>query len=158
MMDFSTKKMLKKRDNPLFNSVIYDSGCDSFLTHDRSRFVGDILPVSFDLWCDTPIGEMLVEGYGTMKVIEKKDDGSTIELLFKNTAYVPTSTVTLVSAIKMREEGGAVWDMDSDHLRVQKNRREICKIQVHYRLAVLEYNEVQSEPPGTYGWVIADRK
>lgn len=57
---------MKKKSNPLFNSVIYDSGCDSFLTHDKSRFVGEIAPAPANQWCDTPIGEILVEGYGTI--------------------------------------------------------------------------------------------
>ena len=65
-----------------------------------------------------------------------KERTTPVELLFKNAAYVPTSTVTLVSAIKMREIGGVIWDMDSDHLRVQKNRQKVCKIQVHYRLVL----------------------
>ena len=84
----------------------------------------------------------------------KKNDDSIIELLFKNIVYVSTFIVTLMSAIKMREEDEAIWDMNSDHLKIQKNRREICKIQIHYRLTVLEYNEMQSKSKQSHAYAV----
>ena len=144
IINFNTQKMLKKQNTSLFNNVIYDSNCDFFFIHDKSRFVDNILSISFNLWCDIFIDEMLVEDYEIMKMIEKKNDNNTIELLFKNIVYMLTFIGTLMSAIKMRKKDEAIWNMNSDHLRVQNNRRKSCKIQIHYRLIVLEYNEMQS--------------
>ena len=85
---------IRNRSNPLYHSVIYDSGCDSFLTHEKSR----------------------------------------------NTAYIPTSTVTLVSSTKMRDEGGCIWNMHTDHLVDRRSGERVCKIDIKFNLAILEYN------------------
>ena len=42
----NTVMVNKKASNLLTNNVIYDSECDYFLTHDKSRFRGEIRPAS----------------------------------------------------------------------------------------------------------------
>jgi hypothetical protein len=139
---YSFANVTSRSNNPLHSSVIFDSGCDNPLTFDKSRFVGEIIPVTIDseMWVDTPDGAMLVLGHGTMRV-KGLLNGQPRELLFENTAYIPDSNVTLVSANKLKNKG-FFWDMFTDTLIDKKTGQKICDIEEHFGLPTLEFNQV----------------
>jgi hypothetical protein len=102
--NFSFANTVIRDINPLIKSVIYDSGCSDPLTYDKDRFLGEIKPVSKDIWIKIPNGRMKVEGYGTMQVLGKSGD-KIIKMKFANTTYVLITSITLVSFIKLIKEG-----------------------------------------------------
>ena len=67
---FPNTVMAKKSWNPLINNVIYDSGCEYPLIHDKSRFRDEIVPVpeGENKRVHTPDGEMQVVGHEAMVV------------------------------------------------------------------------------------------
>ena len=90
--------------NPLYKSVIYDSGAAHHLTWDKSRFVEEITPTKAEEWVATPTGDARVHGYGTM-LVKGTLNGASRELSFPNTRYAPDVTVTLISANILKEMG-----------------------------------------------------
>lgn len=92
--------------NPLHANVIYDSGAANHLTFEKSRFVGEIIPTSKDQdqWVCTPNENMKIAEYDTM-LVKGTANGAPRDLLFNNTAYVPDSEVTLVSANLLQDKG-----------------------------------------------------
>ena len=135
---FSFANVTSRTNNPLHKSVIFDSGCDNPLTYDKSRFIGEITPTSSDMWVDTPDGEMKIQGHGTMRV-NSLLNGQKRELFFEGTAYIPDSSVTLVSANKLKKRG-FFWDMFTDTLINKETKQHICEIKDHYGLPIIEYN------------------
>ena len=135
---FSFANVTSRANNPLHKSVIFDSGCDNPLTYDKSRFIGEITPTASDMWVDTPDGEMKIHGHCTMRV-NGLLNGQKRELLFEGTDYIPDSSVTLVSANKLKKRG-FFWDMFTDTLIVEETGQQICEIKEHYGLSIIEYN------------------
>ena len=69
-------------------------------------------------------------------------------LRFKQTAYIPDSDVTLVSANKLKEEG-FIWDIMRD--TVSKGTSEtICNLEEHYGLCTLKFNPISNPLFATY--------
>jgi hypothetical protein len=131
--------VIRDINNPLTKSVIYDSGCSDPLTYDKDRFLGEIKPASG--WIKTPNGRMKVEGYGTMQVLGKLKDGDKIiKMEFANTAYVPTTSMTLVSSTKLIKEGYD-RDMHTKTLVHVATGKKVCDIEEHFGVMTLEYVE-----------------
>jgi hypothetical protein len=135
--NFSFANTVIRDINPLIKSVIYDSGCSDPLTYDKDRFLGQIKPVA-DRWIETPNGRMKVEGYGTMQVLGKSGD-KTIKMEFANTAYVPTTSMTLVSSTKLIKEGYD-RDMHTKTLVHVATEKKVCDIEKHFEVMTLEFN------------------
>jgi hypothetical protein len=137
--NFSFANTVLRESTSLSKSVIYDSGCSDPLTYDKDRFLGEIKPVSKDSWIKTPNGRMKVKGYGTMQVLGKSGD-KIIKMEFANTAYVPITSMTLVSSTKLIKEG---YDRDMHtktlvHVAIGK---KVCDIEEHFGVMTLEYVE-----------------
>ncbi len=122
---------------PLIKSVIYDSGCSDPLSYDKDRFLREIKPASG--WIKTPNGQMKVEGYGTMQVLGKSGD-KIIKMEFANTAYVPITSMTLVSSTKLIKEGYD-RDMHTKTLVHIATGTKVCDIEEHFGVMTLEYVE-----------------
>ena len=90
------------------------------------------------MWVDTPDGEMKIHCHGTLRV-NGLLNGQKRELLFEGTAYIPDSSVTLVSADKLKKRG-FFWDMFTDTLIVKETGQQIYEIKEHYRLSIIEHN------------------
>jgi hypothetical protein len=136
---FSFANTVLRESTPLSKSVIYDSGCSDPLTYDKDRFLGEIKPVLKDSWIKTPNGRMKVEGYGTMQVLGKSGD-KTIKMEFANTAYVPTTSMTLVSSTKLIKEGYD-RDMHTKTLVHVATGKKVCDIEEHFGVMTLTYVE-----------------
>jgi hypothetical protein len=81
---------------------------------------------------------MKVEGYDTMQVLGKSGD-KIIKMEFANTAYVPTTSMTLVSSIKLIKEGYD-RDMHTKILVHVATEKKVCDIEEHFGVMTLEYN------------------
>ncbi len=90
-------------------------------------------------WIKTPNGQMKMEGYGTMQVLEKSGD-KIIKMKFANTAYVPTTSMTLVSSTKLIKEGYD-RDMHTKTLVHVATDTKVCDIEEHFEIMTLEYVE-----------------
>ena len=131
--------------NPLYYSVVHDSGCNQTITWDKSRFISEITPVSVPEWTSTLKGPRLIEGYGTMRVVAKRN-GKPVELLFDDAAYCPTLDNTLISNNRLKKQG-VIWDQINDQLFNKNTGLKICDVEEHFDLAVLEYNPVHYPHP-----------
>ncbi len=140
--NFSFANTVLKESTSLSKSVIYDSGCSDSLTYDKDRFLGEIKPASG--WIKTPNGQMKVEGYGTMQVLGKSGD-KTIKMEFVNTAYVPITSMTLVSSTKLIKEGYD-RDMHTKTLVHVATGKKVCDIEEHFGVMTLEYNSIPIQP------------
>ncbi len=140
---FSFANTVIKDINPLTKSVIYDSGCSDPLTYDKNRFLGQIKPVA-NRWIETPSGRMKVKDYGTMQVLEKLKD-KVIKMKFDYTAYVLTTSMTLVSSTKLIKEGYD-RDMHTKTLVHVATEKKICDIEEHFGIMILEYNSIPIQP------------
>jgi hypothetical protein len=139
--NFSFANTVIRNINPLIKSVIYDSECSDPLTYDKDRFLGQIKPVA-DRWIETPNDRMKVKGYDTMQVLEKlKDEDKIIKMEFANTAYVPTTSMTLVSSTKLIKEGYD-RDMHTKTLVHAATEKKVCDIEEHFGIMTLEYNPI----------------
>jgi hypothetical protein len=81
---------------------------------------------------------MKVKRYGTMQVLEKSED-KTIKMKFANTAYVPITSMTLVSSTKLIKEG---YDRDM-HIKTLVHvaiGTKVCDIEEHFGVMTLEFN------------------
>jgi hypothetical protein len=137
---FEFAKTVIRDINLLTKSVIYDSGCSDPLTYDKDRFLEEIKPVSKDTWIKTPSGRMKVEGYDTMQVLGKSGD-KIIKMKFANTAYVPTTSMTLVSSTKLIKEGYD-RDMHTKTLVHVATGKKVCDIEKHFGVMTLEFNPI----------------
>jgi hypothetical protein len=81
---------------------------------------------------------MKIEDYDTMQVLEKSED-KIIKMKFANTAYVPTTSMTLVSSTKLIKEGYD-RDMHTKTLVHVTTEQKICDIEEHFEIMTLEYN------------------
>ena len=131
--------------NPLYYSVVHDSGCNQTITWDKSRFINEVKPVSVPEWTSTPKGPRRIEGYGTMRVNAKRD-GKPVTLLFDDTAYCPTLENTLVLNNRLKKQG-VIWDQINDRLFNKNTGLKICDVEDHFDLAVLEYHPVHYPHP-----------
>jgi hypothetical protein len=131
-----TANSISNDSNLLRLSATYDSGCSNHLTWDKSRFIGEITP-AFE-WVSTPDGDLLVEGFGTM-LVNGKLNGRNQPLHFRNTAYVPNSSVTLISVGTLKRDE-FYWNMHTD--RVEKKGVPIFELEEHFNLFTAEYHPV----------------
>jgi hypothetical protein len=138
---WSMAAAISSSKHALRDSVIFDSGCSEPLTYDRTRFIGEIIPANS--WIKTPNGDMKIEGYDTMQVVEQLN-GKDVKMTFKRTAYVPATDVTLVSVSKLIKEGYD-RDMHSKTLVHKSSGRQICQIIEKYGVFLLEFNPVAEE-------------
>jgi hypothetical protein len=84
---------------------------------------------------------MKVEGYGTMQVLEKSGD-KILKMKFANTAYVLTTTMTLVSFTKLiKEEYDR--DMHTKTLVHVATEKKVCDIEEHCGVMTLEYVRIR---------------
>ena len=127
---------ISDRDNLLHLSVSYDSGCSNHLTWDKSRFIDEIIP-AYE-WVSTPDGDLLIEGFGTM-LVNGTLKGKNQPLHFRHTAYVPDSSVTLISVSKLKKDG-FLWNMHTD--TVEKKGISIFELEEHFGLYTAEYRPV----------------
>ncbi len=153
--NYSFANTVLRESTPLTKSVIYDSGCSDPLTYDKDRFVGEIKPASG--WIKTPNGQMKIEGYGTMQVLGKLRDGDKIiKMEFANTAYVPTTSMTLVSSTKLIKEGYD-RDMHTKTFVHVATGKKVCDIEEHFGVMTLEYNPIQPTEYVKYGATVDPR-
>jgi hypothetical protein len=127
---------LRTSFHSLMKSVICDSNCSQSLTFNRARFVDEI--TSADDLIKTSNDHMQIEKYKIMQVCERLND-KTIEMTFKKTAYISINIVTLVSQFKLEKKE---YDRDS-YIKIliqMKTSKQICEIQKHYKMQLLEYN------------------
>jgi hypothetical protein len=121
---------------PLIKSVIYDSGCSDPLIYDKDRFLKEIKSASD--WIKTLNDQMKMKRYGTMQVLGKSGD-KIIKMEFVNTAYVLTTSMTLVSSTKLIKEGYD-RDMHTKILVHVATGKKVCNIEKHFGVIILEYN------------------
>jgi hypothetical protein len=125
----------------LMNSVIYDSRCSQTLIFDKNRFIDEIESAN-DL-IKTSNNHMKIAKYETMLINARLKDKD-VSLRFYRTAYISTSTITLVSQSKLANQR---FDRDSytKTLIQMKTSKQICEIQNRYEVQLLKFNLVSDK-------------
>jgi murein L,D-transpeptidase YafK len=126
---------LMTSSHSLMNNVIYDSNCSQSLIFDKIRFLNDLTSSNDKIKISDD--QMQIERYEIMRVWRQLKN-KTIEMTFKETAYISTCSVTLVSQSKLEKEK---FDRDSHtktliHL---KTDMQVCEIQKRFEVQLLEY-------------------
>ncbi len=73
--------------------------------------------------------------------IHKRLNDKTIKMTFKKTAYISIRIVTLVSQFKLKKKEYK-RDLYTKTLIQMKTSKQICEIQKHYKMQLLEYNSI----------------
>jgi hypothetical protein len=123
----------------LMNSVIYDSNCSQSFIFDNTRFLNDLTLSNDQIKISD--NHMKVERYEIMRVW-KQLKNKKIEMTFKETTYISTCSVILVSQSKLEKD-----EFDRDYrikiLINTKNDKQVCEIQKRFEVQLLEYNLIQ---------------
>ncbi len=125
----------------LMKSVIYDSKCSQTLIFDKNQFIDEI-ELANDL-IKISNNHMKIAKYETMLINARLKDKD-VSLRFYRTAYISTSTITLVSQSKLANQR---FDRDSytKTLIQMKTSKQICEIQNRYEVQLLKFNLVSDK-------------
>lgn len=124
----------------LHNSFILDSGADTHVCNDRSRFQTFREPTEERSLLAGNI-EIPIEGYGSVSITLQCHTGpKKVELL--NVAYIPSFHTNIVSFRKLVTKG-IYWDTRKNQLMFKE--QVFCTLKDHYGQWVLEYQERDSQ-------------
>jgi hypothetical protein len=123
--------------NLLEKSAIYDSDCSDHLTFNEKRFIDEIK--SACEWVNISNESMQIEGYETMKVVEKLND-EIIIMKFSKTAWTTSINVTLIFSTKLMKQRFDRCPRTQTLMKMNSGQK-ICEIFMKFNLLVVEYNE-----------------
>ncbi len=139
----TTNTALERSAHPLRDSFIYDSGADGHICNDINRFDQSTLR-----WLESPQPWLGVAStietlaYGTVSIYpELANSQQKGQFHLYNCAYAPLSTISLVSAKRLRKVG-IVWSTNSD--TVEYKGTELFKLTEAYGQYLLEYQEAST--------------
>ncbi len=124
-----------------YQSVIYDFECSQSLIIDKSRFADEI--ISANDWIKSSNKSIKVENSETMMINDHLNIKS-VKMTFKQTAYISSTDVTLISQSKLMKVNYD-RDMYSKKLIQKSFRKQVCDIQKHYEMFLLQYNLIDEE-------------
>ena len=134
----STAFTASKLEWNLYNSFILDSGATTHICHTRNRF-HNFKPTSEQLiTAGTPLE---IQGYGDVTITVQRENGP-IQVVLRDTAYIPQCTINMVSCYKVFR-AGVIWDHQNNRL-TQKNYTWCTLTQINH-LYVVEHNPTTSQ-------------
>jgi hypothetical protein len=133
----------------LRKSVIFDSGANTYICNDFSRYDSFEPFAADDIWQVEAGGTLArVLGTGVMKVEATDDIGLKGTVFVRNVLYMPGHHTSIVSKSIWRQKGWYLDDKDG-FIRFRKDNEIFCKVFSIQGLDLLEYNP--PDPTDDYG-------